>query len=363
MAATRPHRLSGLTAAAPWFCRPAARECPPPWSCRPSGAAGRAPPATSPACCPTTPAWTRAASRPLPSTASRRRSWRRGASLLRGQALEVNWNDQVGLTGFDLPAQGGHRRPWPASRSTGRCCRRRTRPTARRRSSPLHLLDERGELWTQENYQAFYPVPVDSRRSGRQLVRPGHPGGRAAGPLPRHRRTDRCSGESCRCAAPAGLEPGRVTWARSRWCAGRSPADAVDLHIRFPRRYDFGAIRLLGANALETAAPGQPWLAEPVLAGGRPAPSGDTTIVVRIYGNNDELVYEWRSVLLEGVYPTSRWQPGEYVRTNPVRADPGRPALQQGTRARESLRRRRPSPWRTEPGISVIGLAIGSPAK
>jgi hypothetical protein len=270
--------------------------------------------------------------------------------------LALNWGGKVGLLGYDLVASapsGGVARLilyWRVLSSPHP-------PDAAAPIFSAHLLDARGELWSQDNYQAFYPsqwspgdtvvswldlpVPVDTPpgayrvalsliAAGKQLVPRD-----SQGPVARARVI---------------LDTLTVT-------RGEPPSDPVDLHARFPRVAPFGPVRLLGATAEETAVPGEDWLLALYWRSIAATPD-DLTITVRVEGTDALQVLEWRGgALLAGGYPTNRWRPGEYLRTVLYVPIPADQAPSKG-RVRVNLYDAAGRPLANEPGVSVVGLAI-----
>jgi 4-amino-4-deoxy-L-arabinose transferase-like glycosyltransferase len=273
-------------------------------------------------------------------------------------SLALNWADQVGLRGYDLVAAA----PSGGSARLILYWRVLSSPHPPDAAAPIfsaHLLDSRGVLWSQENYQAFFPsqwstgdtvvswldlpVPVDTPpgiyrvalsliAGGKQLVPHDSQGPATRGRIP--------------------LDTLTVT-------RGEPPAGAVELHARFPRVAPFGPVRLLGATAEEAAVPGEDWLLALYWRSIAATPD-DLTITVRVEGAEAIQVLEWRGgALLAGGYPTSRWRPGEYLRTLlyvPIPADQG-PSK---GRVRVNLYDSTGRPLANEPGISVVGLTIGA---
>lgn len=274
-----------------------------------------------------------------------------------GSGSGVTWAGQVTLTGAEVVSQaaaGGATRVivcWEV--------RSELQPPDGQAPTPsLHLTDDRGETWAQADYQAYMPsqwskgdrvaswfdVPVTvDTPPGRYEISLAMAVAGAA--LPAH--------DGSGAAVPARVNLGQVEVGR-----GPVPTGTVDLHIRFPRRQVFGPIRLLGANATETAVAGSEWLLR--LYWQSIAPTGeDLQAVVRLYGNADELVYEWRTTILEGVYPTSRWRVGEYLRSDLYVPLPAGLLPSKG-RVRVNVYDAAGKPLGTEPGISVVGLAVGA---
>jgi hypothetical protein len=71
-------------------------------------------------------------------------------------------------------------------------------------------------------------------------------------------------------------------------------------------------------------------------------------------------VLEWYGgALLDGVYPTSRWRPGEYLRTLLYVPIPAGQPPSKG-RVKVNLYDSSGRPLANEPGVSVIGLSIGA---
>lgn len=281
-------------------------------------------------------------------------------SLPMKQPLRLNWNDVVELLGYDLA---------PTAVSGGyvpltlywRVLSQAHPPDSAAPIFASHLIDARENLWGQDNYLAFYPsqwshgdiviswfhlsVPVDAP--------PGEY--RAAVSLLAGDKT-----LPVRDAMGQPL-PHRVALGSVMVARGEPPTGPIDLRIHFPRQHRFGPVKMLGVDGAESTRPGETWRLA-IYWQAIDKPPEDYTVVLRFHGNNDEQVMEWREVLLKDVYPTSRWRPGEYLRSHiyvPIPAD--RPYSK--GRVRVNLYDAAGQPLSQEPGISVIGLAIGSPGR
>jgi hypothetical protein len=129
------------------------------------------------------------------------------------------------------------------------------------------------------------------------------------------------------------------------------------LHARFPRQADFGPVRLVGVTAVESTAPGKDWLLA-LYWQSAAATLDDLTVNVRVEGAESRQVLEWNGgALLSGVYPTSRWRPGEYLRTLLYLPIPAGQPPSRG-RVRVNLYDASGRALANEPGVSVIGLTI-----
>jgi 4-amino-4-deoxy-L-arabinose transferase-like glycosyltransferase len=270
--------------------------------------------------------------------------------------LSLNWSNQIGLQGYDLVASapsGGAARLilyWKVLSSVHP-------PDSAVPVFSAHLLDARGELWGQDNYQAFYPsqwsqddavvswfdlpVPVDTPPGTYQVAISLFAGGRQI-----------LAKDSQGRQAPARIHLDTLTITR-----GEPPVGLVDLHARFPRQADFGPVRLVGVTAVESTAPGKDWLLA-LYWQSAAATLDDLTVNVRVEGAESRQVLEWNGgALLSGVYPTSRWRPGEYLRTLLYLPIPAGQPPSRG-RVRVNLYDASGRALANEPGVSVIGLTI-----
>lgn len=279
---------------------------------------------------------------------------RRSPQMAHG--LYLNWDNQMALLGYDLA---------PAARSGGAArltlyWRVLSQVHVPDSAVPIffnHLLDSRDNLWGQDNYQPFYPsqwsrddlvlswfdlpVPVDAPPGQYYAAVGAMSNGK---PLP---------------VTDAGGRPlaDRMPLGDVAVTRGDPPTRAVTLPIHFPRKKQFQAVTLLGVTGVESVRPGETWRIA-IFWQATAAPPEDYTVALRFYGNSDEQILEWREVLLAGVYPTGRWRPGEYVRSYIYVPIPAASPPSKG-RVKVNLYDASGRALGEEPGISVLGLAIG----
>ncbi|MCC7161677.1 MAG: glycosyltransferase family 39 protein [Anaerolineae bacterium] len=95
---------------------------------------------------------------------------------------------------------------------------------------------------------------------------------------------------------------------------GEAPETQPDLQVRYPNRERFGDIEFFGSDAVGEVEAGGSWRAILFWKADATLTEDFKVRLIALTQDGEEIARQ-ESVLLEGVYPTSQWRAGEYVRS------------------------------------------------